>query len=299
MVYGMKFAIWASEIGRHLDRLKSMQSRVIRGKMSGAVGTQAGFGKEGLILQDRVMKQLGITPADISNQIVQRDAFAEIMFFLALVGATLEKISKEIRNLQRTEIAELAEPFSEKQVGSSTMSHKRNPHKTERICGLARVLRGYLVPAFENISLEHERDLTNSSVERIIFPTAFNLLDYMLSQQLDILIGLEFFPENISRNLAMSNGLIMVENVMLQLVSKGIGRQEAHEILRKSAIQAKKEKEDLKVILLQYDWATHNISVTPPELQEWFKPENYLGTAQTQVEIVTKSLRDQLKNFEG
>jgi adenylosuccinate lyase len=295
--YGMKFAIWASEVGRHLDRLKSIKPRVLRGKMSGAVGTQAGFGEEGLILQDLVMKQLGLVPADISNQIIQRDTFTEIIFFLSLVGATLEKISKEIRNLQRTEIAELAEPFAEKQVGSSTMSHKRNPHKSERICGLARILRGYLIPAFENISLEHERDLTNSSVERIIFPTAFNLLDYMLSQQLQILIGLEFFPENISKNVAMSNGMIMVENVMLQLVSKGIGRQEAHEILRISSIQSKKEKEDLKTILTKYDWATHSISITPAELDEWFKPENYLGTAKTQVEKVSKSLREKIKKF--
>ncbi|MHA1917890.1 MAG: adenylosuccinate lyase [Candidatus Ranarchaeia archaeon] len=296
--YGMKLCIWADEVARHVERINEIKKRVLLGKMSGAVGTQASFGKEGLKIQTLVMKKLGISSSNISNQVVQRDGFAELAFLLALIGATLEKISKEIRNLQRTEIDEIAEPFKKKQVGSSTMSHKRNPHKSERICGLARVLRGDLYPIIENIALEHERDLTNSSVERTIFPEMFILVDFMLKQQLDILIGLEFFPENIQNNLEMTKGLIMSENVMLNLVNKGLGRQDSHEILRQSAIKAKKEKLTLTESLSLIDWKKYGVDVSEVEISNWVDPKSYIGTAVIQVTNLCNKLRKLVQKFE-
>ncbi|MEM1658789.1 MAG: adenylosuccinate lyase [Candidatus Jordarchaeales archaeon] len=289
--YGMKFAIWASEVNRHLERLKECARRVIVGKMSGAVGTMAGFGEEGFEVQRLVMEELGIGEVEIANQIVPRDNYAELIFLNALIAATLNRIAKEIRDLQRTEIGEVFEPFGAKQVGSSTMSHKRNPHRSERVCGISRVVMSHVFPALENAALlEHERDLTNSSAERIILPESFILLDYILSEMIQILKGLEFNYENIERNLNLTGGLIMSENVMLNLVKKGLGRQEAHEILRTLAIKCVKEKIPFKRAILEHE-VLKNL-VTEEELEEWLNPKNYIGTAVEQVERIVKRLRD-------
>ena len=290
ITYGMKFAVYATEIQRHLDRLKDVKKRILVGKMTGAVGTQATFGGKGQEIQKEVMKQLGLEPVLISTQVVQRDRHAEVICDLAIIAATLEKIAKEIRNLQRTEIAEVFEPFKEKQVGSSTMPHKRNPHKSERICALARIIRAFVHPAIENIPLEHERDLTNSASERIIFPETFILLDYMLKQMKGILSGLEFNYDNIKKNIELTKGLIMTENVMIGLVKKGIGRQEAHELLRQASILVKKENRDLKEILLENEIVKKKLS--KKELDYYLDPKNYLGTAVEQVENVIKILRE-------
>jgi adenylosuccinate lyase len=289
MTYGMKFALYAVEIQRHLDRLEESKKRILVGKMTGAVGTQASFGKKGIELQKFVMKELGIEPVLISTQIIQRDRYAEVIYDMALIATTLEKIAKEIRNLQRTEIAEVFEPFKEKQVGSSTMPHKRNPHKSERICGLARVVRSNVIPALENIPLEHERDLTDSSAERIIFPETFILVDYMLKEMIDILSGLEFNYDNIKKNLDKTKGLIMTENLMLGLVKKGIGRQDAHELLRRASMKVIKENKTLKEILLKNETIKKNF--TEKELDWYLDPKNYLGTAIEQVENAIKTLR--------
>ncbi len=287
--YGMKFALYAAETQRHLDRLEESKKRVLVGKMTGAVGTQASFGKKGVELQKFVMKELGLEPVLISTQIVQRDRYAELICDVALIATTLEKIAKEIRNLQRTEIAEVFEPFKERQVGSSTMPHKRNPHKSERICGLARIIRSNVMPALENIPLEHERDLTNSSVERIIFPESFILVDYMLKEMISILSGLEFNYDNIKNDLNKTNGLIMTENLMLGLVKKGIGRQDAHELLRQASMRVIKEKKSLKEILLRDKIIKKKF--TEKELDWYLNPKNYIGTAVEQVENVIQSLR--------
>ena len=287
--YGMKFALYATELQRHLDRLEESKKRVLVGKMTGAVGTQASFGKKGIELQKFVMKELGLEPVLVSTQVIQRDRYAEVIYDMALIATTLEKIAKEIRNLQRTEIAEVFEPFKEKQVGSSTMPHKRNPHKSERICGLARIVRSNVMPALENIPLEHERDLTDSSVERIIFPETFILVDYMLKEMIDILSGLEFNYENIKKNLEKTKGLIMTENLILGLVKKGIGRQDAHELLRQSSMKVIKENKSLKEILLKNE--TIKKKFTEKELDWYLDPKNYLGTAVEQVENVIKTLR--------
>jgi len=249
--YGMKFALYYQELGRSLERLKEARRRIAVGKMSGAVGTMATFGKQGPKIQALVMKELSLEPAKVTNQVIQRDRHAEIMCCLALVAAAIEKIAKEIRNLQRTEILEISESFGKKQVGSSTMPHKRNPHKSERLCSLARVVRANVLTAIENIALEHERDLTNSANERAIFGESFVCTDYMVLELEKILKKLEFSDEHIKRNLELTKGLIMAERLMIALTEKGMGRQEAHELVRTLAQQAFSENRHLKELVLE------------------------------------------------
>ena len=288
--YGMKFALWASEVARHVERLGEVKKRALVGKMSGAVGTMASFGEKGFEIQRLTMKFLGLSPVPIASQVVQRDRHAEVQCLLALIAGTLEKMAKEIRNLQRTEIAEVFEPFTRGQVGSSTMPHKRNPHRCERICGLARVVRALVHPALETIALEHERDLTNSSLERITIPEGFILTDYMLRQMIGVLRGLEFNYENIRRNLEMTLGLCLTEKVMMELVKRGMGRQEAHEKLRCLAQRCWREGRSLKSVLLEDEEVMSLAS--EEELDKWLDPRNYLGTAVEQVERVVRSLRE-------
>ena len=283
--YGMKFGVWASEVHRHLKRLDECKERLFVGKMSGAVGTMSGFGEEGFKIQEIVMEELGLKPALITTQVIQRDRIAEFLCNLSLIACTLEKIGKEIRNLQRTEILEIAEPFEKKQVGSSTMPSKRNPHKSERICGLARVVRANIMPAFEDIALEHERDLTNSSVERTIIPESCILIDYMLKQMAKILKGLEFFPENIERNLKLTRGLCLSEAVMIKLTEKGMGRQDAHELIRQLSQKAFYKKLDLREVLKADERVRKYLS--KKEIDS-IKEDEYIGKA---VEIVEKVLK--------
>lgn len=280
--YGMKFALWFSEVERHLERLEHAEECIAVGKMSGAAGTMATFGGKGFEIQTLVMKLLGIKAAKVTNQVVQRDRHAEVLFDLALIAATLEKIAKEIRNLQRTEIMEVAEPFSSMQVGSSTMPQKRNPHKSERICSLARVVRANVQTALENIPLEHERDLTNSANERFIFAESFIVTDYMLKEMNRILAGLQFFPENIERNLELTGGAIMSERVMIALTGKGMGRQEAHELMRKSAIEAQHDHKKLLAVLLGKKEVMKLMK--KDELEKLFNPKHYIGEAPEIVE---------------
>ncbi len=274
--YGMKFAIWLDEVQRHIDRFNELKERVLVGQMSGAVGTMASFGEKGPKIQRLVMEDLGLKPARISNQIVQRDVYAELIAFLALIASTLDKIALEIRNLQRTEILEVSEPFGKKQVGSSTMPHKRNPIRSEKVSGLARVLYSNVIPALLNNPLWHERDLTNSSVERVILPESFVLIDEMLKSTIKVLSGLEFFPENIERNLYMTSNLIMAEPLMLKLAEKGMGRQEAHELVRGLAMKAFREGRDLLEVVRESEEVRKFLSA---EEVASLKPENYIGLA--------------------
>lgn len=281
--YGMKFALYYQEIKRNLERLVAARERISVGKMSGAVGTGATFGKNKEKIERLVMDELGLKPAPITTQVIQRDRHAEAIFVLALFASTMEKIAKEIRNLQRTEILEISEPFSLKQVGSSTMPQKRNPHKSERVCSLARLVRSYVAVAMENIALEHERDLTNSANERIIFPESFIAVNYMLTQIIYILEGLVFYHENIKKNLETTNGLIMAERLMIYLVEKGMGRQEAHEKIRQAAQYAFSEKKHFKEVVIQRGLLTKS------EADEIFDYESYIGDA---VKIIEKAARD-------
>jgi len=287
--YGLRFAIWASEVARHMERLAQLRPRAAVGKMSGAVGTQAAFGPKGMELQSLVMQHLGLTEVDVSNQVVQRDRHAELVCWMALVASTLDKIFVEIRSLQRTEIAEVEEGFGKKQVGSSTMPHKRNPIKSEQICGLSRVVRAQVLPAFENIPLWDERDLTNSSCERVIFPEAFIFTDHLLSLAARTLANLRLRPDNIEKNLTLLHGLNMAENVMVELAKKGVGRQHAYEIMRQSSMQAFEEKRELADVLLKNETVTSKLSEA--EIRALLDPHQYIGTAVQQVDRLNEKLQ--------
>jgi adenylosuccinate lyase len=228
---GFKFAVWGYEVNRHLERLADCRKRVLAGKISGAVGTQAGLGEHAEDIQELVMKRLGINAAEISTQIVQRDRYAELIFIYAMIATSLENFATEIRELQRPEIGEVFESFeASKQVGSSTMPHKQNPETCERVCGLARIVRSLVVPALENMVTWHERDLTQSSGERFILPESNILLDYILNLMCNIIANLRVDKERMLQNLTLTQGRAMSESVMMALVKKGMNRQEAHEL---------------------------------------------------------------------
>jgi adenylosuccinate lyase len=286
--YGLKFAIWAVEVQRHVDRLEECKRRLLVGQMTGAVGTQAALGKNAAAVQKYVMRDLGIAPVLVSNQVIQRDRHAEFLLDLALVAETLNKIGTEIRNLQRTEIGEVSEGFGTKQVGSSTMPHKRNPIYAERICGLSRVVKANAMASLDNIPLWHERDLTNSSCERVIIPESCILIDYMMLLGIDLLKNLVFDHESIERNLHMSKGRIMAESVMILLVKKGVGRQVAHELIRTCAMKSYERDVQFKDVLMKN--ASIVKHVTAAELDAALDPEKYIGTAVQQVEAVIKEL---------
>jgi adenylosuccinate lyase len=236
------------------------------------------------------MDKLDLSPVLIANQVIQRDRHAEVIFLTSLIGQTLAKIARENRILQRNEIAEMFEPFKEEQVGSSTMPHKRNPHKSERICSLARVLKSNVLVAMDNIILEDERDITNSASERVIFPENFILLDYMIKQLTQILKGVEFDELKIEENLNLTRGACLTEKVMVQLVNRGIGRQEGHEILRQASIKAWKEKVFMSNILIGNKQIKEKFS--KEELETLFDPSNYIGKAVEQVDNLIKILKN-------
>jgi len=287
ITFGLKLSVWMREISRHIQRLRECRKRLIVGKMSGAVGTQAGLGRQALKIQELVMKKLGLKAAEVSTQIIQRDRHAELICILAMIASTLDKFATEIRELQRTEIGEVFEPFKrERQVGSSTMPHKRNPELCERICGLAKVVRGLVIPALENIPTWHERDLTQSSSERFIIPEAFILVDYMLHLMIGILSNLEVDEERMRRNIELTQGRIMSEALMLALTGKGMSRQDAHELVRRLAIKSADEKRPFKDVIMEDERVTSLLSVE--EIEEALDPEKYLGTAVEQVKLAIK-----------
>ncbi|MCX8153813.1 MAG: adenylosuccinate lyase [Candidatus Bathyarchaeota archaeon] len=284
---GFKFAVWGYEIQRHIERLNECKKRVLVGKMSGAVGTQAGLGEHAPRIQQLVMKRLGLRAAEISTQIVQRDRYAELICLLALIASSLENFATEIRELQRPEIGELSEAFERsKQVGSSTMPHKRNPETCERICGLARIVRSLAVPALENVVTWHERDLTQSSAERFIFPEACVLVDYMLALMSNVVANLWVDAQRMKRNLELTQGRAMSEAVMMALARKGMDRQEAHELLRQLTIKSEVEKRHFREVLLENEAVRCLLSVE--EIDAALNPKNYLGTAVKQAEVFAK-----------
>jgi len=287
--YGLRFAIWASEIDRHIERLDQLTSRATVGKMSGAVGTQAAFGKKGIEIQKNTMELLGIEAADVSNQIIQRDRHAEFMMWMANTVTTLDKICIEIRSLARSEIAEVEESFGKKQVGSSTMPHKRNPIKSEQVCGIARIVRAMVEPELLNNTLWDERDLTNSSCERIVFPESCVLTDHVIRLTSTIIQNLRFYPDNIRKNLDLLHGLNMGEAIMIDLSKKGVGRQEAHEIVRQCAMSARDSGIHMKEALIMD--GTVSKYLTEGEIIRLMDPDNYIGTAVEQVENLATKLK--------
>ena len=232
--FGLKVLTWYDEIGRHLRRLEAARKDIAVGKISGAVGTHANVPPE---VEDRALQRLDLGTDPVSTQIVQRDRHAAVLNALALLASSLDKFATEIRHLQRTEVREVEEPFGEAQQGSSAMPHKRNPHKSERISGLARVVRGFALTGMEDVALWHERDISHSSAERVIFPGAFILCDYMLGQFDAIMSGLNVYPGRMKRNLEMTGGLVFSQPVMLALTESGMDRQAAYKIVQRYAME--------------------------------------------------------------
>lgn len=286
---GHKFAIYLDELHRHYVRLLEIEGRVLVGQITGAVGTQAALGDKGEIVHIKTIKKLGLKPVTISNQVIQRDRYGELVSELALISSSLDKIGTEIRNLQRTEIREIEEPFDKDQVGSSTMPQKRNPIKSERICGLAKVLRGNVQTELENISLEHERDLTNSCSERIVFPESFLLVEEQLDLAKEVLSDLVIHEGRVKEVLDLTNGLNMSEAVMIELVNRGFGRQKAHELIKNCAMEAYKKSLDFEEVLLGNDEIKSRFS--EDELRDILDPNNYLGCAEEHIENVLEKVR--------
>ena len=246
MTLGLKLALWWDELRRQRGRLDAALETVRVGKVSGAVGTHATVPPS---VEERVCGRLGLAVAGVSNQIVQRDRYAHFVTALALIGASLEKFATEIRSLQRTEIHELEEPFGQGQTGSSSMPHKRNPELSERICGLARLIRGNAVTAMENVALWGERDISHSSAERIILPDSCLTLDYILSVFTRIIEGLRVFPERMLANIESSKGLVFSQRVLLELVDRGLAREAAYEIVQTNAARSWDEGLDFRDLL--------------------------------------------------
>ena len=232
--FGLKLALMYDEFGRALERLERVRETAAVGKLSGAVGTSAHLSPR---VEATVCKQLGLRPAPIATQVIQRDIHAEYMTTLALVGASMERWAVEFRHLQRTEVLEAEEPFTKGQKGSSAMPHKRNPITWERLTGLARVLRGNAVAALENVALWHERDISHSSVERIIFPDSCTLLDYMFGLLIQLMDGLAVYPENMKKNLGLSLGMWNSQTVLLALIKKGLTREQAYQLVQDAAMK--------------------------------------------------------------
>jgi adenylosuccinate lyase len=239
ITFGLKMAVYASEVGRHLERLAEVEKRVAVGMMSGATGSMAAFRGKGIEVQAAVCKKLGLRPVTASTQIIQRDRYIELFSLLANIATSLEKFSSEVRTLQRTEIGEVAEGFdTKKQVGSSTMPHKQNPITSEQVSGLARLVRSFVLPVWENAVQWNERDLANSAPERFLHPHAFILLDHITHQMAKVFEELRVFPERMQENMDRAHGLMMAESVMIALTEKGIGRQDAHEMAREASMHA-------------------------------------------------------------
>jgi adenylosuccinate lyase len=287
MTLGFKFVVWLRETSRHIQRLEECTDRVVVGKMSGAVGTQAGLGPNAMKVQHLTMSRLGIMAADVSTQIVQRDRYAELICLFAIIASSLDKFAIEIRELQRPEIGELAEPFaSATQVGSSTMPHKKNPILCERVCGLAKILRSLTIPALENVPTWHERDITQSSAERFILPEACILLEYMLSLITRVLRGLHIDREKMRANVDLTGGRAMSESIMLALTKKGFGRQKAHSLIRDVSLQSEQDGTPFRDDLLAHPVMRQYLSTR--EMDEALNPKNYLGTTLEQIDAMIK-----------
>jgi adenylosuccinate lyase len=283
MTLGLKFAVWLREVGRHIERIDQCSDRVLVGKMSGAVGTMAGLGGHAQQIQELVMKRLQLRAAEVTSQIVQRDRYAELICMFAMVASSLDKFATEIRNLQRPEIDELAEPFQEgKQVGSSAMPQKRNPWRSENISSLAKIERSLVGPALESIVTWHERDLSQSASERFIIPESFILIDHMLSSMIRILNGMSVNERQMLENLAHFNDPVMSEALMTGLVNKGMPRQDAHRLLQQLFTRSRAENKPFRETLTT-DQAIAKY-LTREEIEAALDPRSYLGASRQLVD---------------
>jgi adenylosuccinate lyase len=290
ITFGLKMAVYAAEVERHRERIVEMTKRVVVGKMSGAVGTGAAFGPKALEIQADVMADLGVGVDEASTQVVGRDRYAEFVAVLANVASSLEKFATEVRNLQRNEIGEAAEAFeTKKQVGSSTMAQKENPVNAENVVSLARIVRSLVIPAYENVALWHERDLTNSASERILLPHACVLLDEMLARSTEVFRSLRVYPDRMKQNLEATQGQVMSESVMIALTRKGMGRQDAHRLVRDVALKARDKGIHL-TDALKADKRVRAV-LSEKEIDAAMRPERYTGQSEAIVSSVLAKVR--------
>ena len=289
ITFGLKMAVYAMEVDRHLERLHECKSRLLVGKMSGAVGTGAAMGKHALKIQELVMADLKLGIEEAATQIVGRDRYIELLSDLSNIASSMEKFATEIRNLQRSEIGEVSEVFeAKKQVGSSTMPQKRNPILCEQVCGISRVVRSMIIPAYENAIQWHERDLCNSASERFILPHSLIMTDWTIFQMNKVFKNLQVYPEKMRQNLEQSKGLPMAEAVMTKLVENGMGRGEAHELVRICSMKAVADETHLLSVLLMNPKIMKVLK--KKELEETMNPRNYLGVSDKIVSDVVKKL---------
>jgi len=292
--FGFKIAGYVMELLRYKERIGETRKRACVGKMSGAVGTGAALGPHFLELQDEVMRQLGMGVEEAATQIVCRDRYAELISLMAELCTSCERYAIEVRNLQRSEVQEVAEAFDiENQVGSSTMAQKKNPITSENVCGLSRIARGFVMPALENMTLWHERDLSNSSAERFILPHVLILTDDILVKMEEVFAHLVVRKDKMRENLERANGLIMAEAVMIALVDKGIGRQDAHTIVRRASMKAEAEGANLYDKLLKVKEVRK--AFAPEELAKVMDPANYIGQAPLLVDRAVQAARKRVK----
>ena len=269
--FGLKLALWVEEMRRNLHRLSEAKKIISVGKISGAVGTYATVTPE---VEQKACRKLGLDPAPISNQVLQRDRHAQFVTTLAIMAGSLEKFATEIRALQKTEVHEVEEPFAAGQTGSSAMPHKRNPELTERVCGLARLVRGYALTSLENIALWHERDISHSSNERIILPDSCLTMDYILALFASVMRRLQVFPHRMKKNLDLTRGLVFSQRIMLALIDKGLSRQKAYEIVQKNATKAWQGNRSFLTLIKADAEVTGTLSLE--ELEKLFDYQFYL-----------------------
>ena len=269
--FGLKLALWVEEMRRNLQRLSEARKVIAVGKISGAVGTHATVPPD---IEQRACQKLRLTPAPVSSQILQRDRHAQFITTLALTASSLEKFATEIRSLQKTEVREVEEPFGANQTGSSAMPHKRNPELCERICGLARLVRGHALTSMENIVLWHERDISNSSNERITIPDSCLILDYTLDLFTSVMKGLQVYPKRMKKNIEITKGLVFSQRVMLALIDKGLSRQKAYELVQRNAMKSWKGNKYF-LSLLKADAEVTDV-LPPEELEPIFDYQYYL-----------------------
>jgi adenylosuccinate lyase len=276
MTFGLKLALWYAELARGAERVARAREAIRVGKISGAVGTFAHLDPS---IEAAVCRRLGLEPAPVSSQIIQRDRHAELVAALALVAASLEKFALEIRGLQKTEIGEVEEPFGKGQKGSSAMPHKRNPIGCEQIVGLARLIRANAMAALENVALWHERDISHSSVERVILPDSFIALDHMLRRFTRIVAGMVVYPDRMRQNLERSRGVIFSGQVLLELARRGVSREQAYEWVQRNALRAFDEQRDFRTLLLADDDVGRVL--TPAEIDQAFDLDEQLRHVDT------------------
>ncbi len=272
ITFGVKILVWFEEIKRHIERVDRALEAISVGRIAGSVGTFIHLDPR---VEVKALEILGLTPARVSTQILQRDRHAEVISVLALICASLDKIAQEIRHLQKTEVLEVEESFTKGQKGSSSMPHKKNPVRTERVSGLARVVRGHLQTALENIPLWHERDISHSSAERIIFPDCFIITDFLLSEMIKILGNWRVHPEKMKANIDLTRGLVFSQRVLLALTKKNFSREDAYQLVQRNSLKAWDENKDFKKLVMEDSDITDVLS--PEEIEDCFTFDPYLS----------------------